>query len=400
MRSTPGCATGFCRLWRQDRVQANDIFDACDLRGKLFIDRQPLRQALRDMVAPDGTTRVLAVKGPSRSGKSHSIYLIEHAQRELSSYDKVEVSLSKSDSPVTFTPTHLARSVIDQIGGDSTRLPPEPKGVTEPRWLEQIADYLLGQLKLKGTMACLVLDGFAEANLNKLTKEMVQTLVKRADREPKLRLVLLDYNEDLLCREIAGRLVIEPIGRFSDDDLRLFITKYARSQRLPEPPAEAITAVIDAVVAKLPCREPVGGSDFTCEGGKHMKFMLMMNAPKGDGDWSVSKWSPEDLKAHIAFMKTFTGGLAASGELVGAEGLATPAQAKLVRASKDRRPITDGVFPESKEFLAGYWIVDVDSPERAYQIAAEASAAPGKGGEPLYMPIEVREVMSAPPVEV
>ena len=131
-----------------------------------------------------------------------------------------------------------------------------------------------------------------------------------------------------------------------------------------------------------------------------MKFMLMMNAPKGDGDWGVSKWSQEDLKAHIGFMKTFTSELAARGELVGAEGLAMPAQAKLVRAGQDRRPITDGVFPESKEFLAGYWIVDVDSPERAYQIAAEASAAPGKGGQPLYMPIEVREVMSAPPIEV
>ena len=131
-----------------------------------------------------------------------------------------------------------------------------------------------------------------------------------------------------------------------------------------------------------------------------MKFMLMMNAPKGDGDWGVSKWSQEDLKAHIGFMKTFTSGLAARGKLVSAEKLAMPAQAKLVRAGQDRRPITDGVFPESKEFLAGYWIVDVDSPERAYQIAAEASAAPGKGGQPLYMPIEVREVMSAPPIEV
>ena len=131
-----------------------------------------------------------------------------------------------------------------------------------------------------------------------------------------------------------------------------------------------------------------------------MKFMLMMNAPKGDGDWGILKWAPEDLKAHIGFMKKFTSALAESGELVGAEGLAMPGQAKLVRAGKDRRPITDGVFPGSKEFLAGYWIVDVDSPERAYQIAAEASAAPGKGGEPLYMPIEVREVMSAPPVEV
>ena len=61
--------------------------------------------------------------------------------------------------------------------------------------------------------------------------------------------------------------------------------------------------------------------------------------------------------------------------------------------------MTDGPFAEAKEFLAGYWIVDVDSPARAYEIAAGASAAPGKGGEPLNMPIEVREVMSAPPVE-
>ena len=131
-----------------------------------------------------------------------------------------------------------------------------------------------------------------------------------------------------------------------------------------------------------------------------MKFMLMMNAPKGDGDWSVSKWTPDDLKAHILFMKNFTGELSARGELVAAEGLAMPGQAKLVGAAKDRRPITDGVFPESKEFLAGYWIVDVASPERAYEIAAGASVAPGKGGEPLYLSIEVREVMSAPPVEV
>jgi hypothetical protein len=131
-----------------------------------------------------------------------------------------------------------------------------------------------------------------------------------------------------------------------------------------------------------------------------MKFMLMMNAPSGNGDWGISKWAPEDIKSHVKFMKTFTGGLATSGELVGAEGLAMPGQARLVRAGNDGRPITDGVFPESKEFLAGYWIIDVDSPERAYEIAAQASAAPGKAGVPLNMPIEVREVMSAPPVEV
>jgi hypothetical protein len=64
-----------------------------------------------------------------------------------------------------------------------------------------------------------------------------------------------------------------------------------------------------------------------------------------------------------------------------------------VYAGKDGAPVTDGVFPESKEYLAGYWIVDVETPERAYDIAARASAAPGPGGASLNMPIEVRQVM-------
>src|SRR5438034_2710145 len=75
--------------------------------------------------------------------------------------------------------------------------------------------------------------------------------------------------------------------------------------------------------------------------------------------------------------------LAESGELVAVEGLAFPDQAKLVRGRKDGTPAADGVFPESKEFLAGYWIVDVETPDRAYAIAAMASAAPGPGGAPL-----------------
>ena len=70
-----------------------------------------------------------------------------------------------------------------------------------------------------------------------------------------------------------------------------------------------------------------------------------------------------------------------------------PDQAKVVRAGKDGAPITDGVFPESKEFLAGYLMVDVESAKRAYEIAAIWSAAPGPGGLPLHMPIEVRQVM-------
>lgn len=129
-----------------------------------------------------------------------------------------------------------------------------------------------------------------------------------------------------------------------------------------------------------------------------MKYILMMNTMKaGHG---VPSWPRKDLQAHIAFMMNLNKGLLDSGELVAAEGLAFPDQARLVRAGKDGVPITDGVFPESKEFLAGFWIVDVDSPERAYEIAAQVSAAPGPGAAPLNMPIEVRPVMSAPPPDM
>ena len=126
-----------------------------------------------------------------------------------------------------------------------------------------------------------------------------------------------------------------------------------------------------------------------------MKYMLMMNTPRG-GPFKIMSWPQKDIQAHIGFMKNFARELGQSGELVAAEGLAMPDQAKLVRAGKDGLPVTDGVFPEAKEFLAGYWIVDVESPERAFEIAAKASAAPGVDGVPLNMPIEVRQVMSAP----
>jgi len=128
-----------------------------------------------------------------------------------------------------------------------------------------------------------------------------------------------------------------------------------------------------------------------------MRYMLMMHVPRGTGDYQIAGWTPDDFKAHIAFMHDFNRELTQAGELVGAEGLAPPAEARVVRAGKDGRPVTDGPFAEAKEFLAGYWIVEVDRPERAYEIAAKASAAPGPGGAPLDMPIEVRQVMSAPP---
>ena len=129
-----------------------------------------------------------------------------------------------------------------------------------------------------------------------------------------------------------------------------------------------------------------------------MKFMLMMNHA-GQGPYDIASWSQKDFQAHIAFMGDLNRQLAASGELAACEGLAGPDEARLVKAGKDGKPITDGVFPESKEFLVGYWIVDVESPARAHQIAADISMAPGQGGAPLHLSVEVRQVMSLPPAD-
>lgn len=128
-----------------------------------------------------------------------------------------------------------------------------------------------------------------------------------------------------------------------------------------------------------------------------MKFMLMMNAPRGTGEYAVQNWSPDDFKRHIQFMHDINRELKASGEWVVAEGLAMPGEAKLVKAAKDGAPVTDGVFPESKEFLAGFWMLEVESAARAYEIAAKISLAPGPRGAPMHMGLEVRQVMAAPP---
>jgi hypothetical protein len=162
----------------------------------------------------------------------------------------------------------------------------------------------------------------------------------------------------------------------------------------------ALAAVAGAVCsAQAPAAGQPGVQTVSKKGRKSMKYLLMMNMKTDPESMSkgIMTWPQADIQAHIGFMMAFNQQLKTSGELVSAEGLAWPDQAKIVRAAKNGEPVTDGVFPESKEFLIGFWIVQVDSTERAYQIAAKASAAPGPGGAPLNMPIEVRQIMAGPP---
>jgi hypothetical protein len=129
-----------------------------------------------------------------------------------------------------------------------------------------------------------------------------------------------------------------------------------------------------------------------------MRFMLLQNyAGTEVVQETISSWDPEDAKAHIDFQVRLNEELAERGELVEAQALTSPDMAKFVVSDGVAAPVvTDGPFPESKELLAGYRMIDVESPERAIEIAATASAAPGPGGVPIKTPIEVREVMGTP----
>ena len=132
------------------------------------------------------------------------------------------------------------------------------------------------------------------------------------------------------------------------------------------------------------------------------KFMLLQHYEGGAGcDVPMTEWTPEDVQAHIRFQQDLNAELVAKGELVDAQGLAGPDVAKRVTFDGKGAPVvTDGPFPESKELLAGYRLVDVESEERALEIAAQTSAAPGPDGVPIQHPIEVRQVMGAPDTDL
>jgi hypothetical protein len=133
-----------------------------------------------------------------------------------------------------------------------------------------------------------------------------------------------------------------------------------------------------------------------------MRFMLLQNYGRVESDCApMTEWTPAEISAHIAFQQALNAELAALGELVDGQGLAGPDRARFVVSDGTGAPVvTDGPFPESKELLAGYRIVDVESAERAIEIAARVSAAPGQNGVPIRQPIEVREVLSAPDPEL
>jgi hypothetical protein len=111
----------------------------------------------------------------------------------------------------------------------------------------------------------------------------------------------------------------------------------------------------------------------------------------------MDQWAPEDVEAHMAFLRHVGELLKKSGEFVDAQAL-TPTRTWVRYGGPDAAPVTtDGPLPETSDLVAGWYMIDVESYERAVELAAYVSSEPGPGGGPLYEWIDVREVMSELP---
>ncbi len=110
----------------------------------------------------------------------------------------------------------------------------------------------------------------------------------------------------------------------------------------------------------------------------------------------MDQWRPEEVDAHIQFMNDFAGRLESSGEFVDGQAL-SPDGAWVRSDGEGRPPVVDGPFAETKDLIAGWMVVDVDSYERAVELAGQLSSAPGPGGEPINEWLEVRPFLTAPP---
>ena len=131
------------------------------------------------------------------------------------------------------------------------------------------------------------------------------------------------------------------------------------------------------------------------------RFLLLVNFDNGAVEEPMTSWDPADIRAHMAYYEALNKELEESGELVGGAALAWPEAARVVRSDGKSAPlVTDGPYAEAKEVVAGYQMIEVDSMERAIEIAARVSAVPGPGGVPIQQPIEIRQVMDDPPVDL
>ena len=133
-----------------------------------------------------------------------------------------------------------------------------------------------------------------------------------------------------------------------------------------------------------------------------MKYLLLKHyrgGPTRVVDYPpMDQWTPQEVDAHIGYMRDFAARLEETGEFVDGQALA-PDGAFVRYDGEGRPPVTDGPFAETKDLIAGWMVIDVDSWDRAVELAGELSASPGPGGTPIHEWLEVRPFLTDRPAE-
>ncbi|GAT05494.1 YciI family protein [Mycolicibacterium fortuitum] len=129
---------------------------------------------------------------------------------------------------------------------------------------------------------------------------------------------------------------------------------------------------------------------------KYLFLKHYRGAPASVNDIPMERWTPDEIQAHIRYMNDFADRLKTTGEYIDSQALA-PEGTWVQYGGQGKPPVTDGPFAETKDLIAGWMVVDVDSYDRAIELAGELSAAPGAGGRPIHEWLEVRPFLTAPP---
>lgn len=129
------------------------------------------------------------------------------------------------------------------------------------------------------------------------------------------------------------------------------------------------------------------------------KYLLLKHyrgAPASQNDIPMDQWTQAEIQDHVQYMQDFADRLEGTGEYVDGQAL-SPEGSWVQYGGEGKPPVTDGPFAETKDLIAGWMIIDVDTQERAFELAGELSAAPGAGGRPIHEWLEVRPFLTAPP---
>jgi hypothetical protein len=128
------------------------------------------------------------------------------------------------------------------------------------------------------------------------------------------------------------------------------------------------------------------------------RYLLLKHyrgAPASVNDVPMDQWTPDELTAHVKYMDDFADRLKGTGEFVDEHAL-SPEGTWVRHDGEGRPPITDGPFAETKDLIAGWMVIDVETYERALELAGELSAAPGAGGKPIHEWLELRPFYGVP----